>query len=288
MFVELSDVHYIYVPNTPFEVHALRGITLSIEHGECIGIIGRTGCGKSTLIQHFNALLIPTRGTVVIDGIPTHRKGVSLKDIRRKVGLVFQYPEHQIFEETVFSEVAFGPRNLGIQDNELKNRVRWSLEAVGLDYEELHKVSPFELSGGQMRRVALASVLSMRPRLLVLDEPTAGLDPEGKRSILSRIKNFRKEWGMTVVIVSHSMEDLALIAERLLVMDKGRIELDGPTRQIFSLSRELESLGVRAPVTTRTAHLLSNHGFMFTEQPLNPRELAGEILRNLKLKEKQV
>lgn len=285
MFVELKAVHYTYVPNTPFEVHALQGIDLSIERGECVGIIGRTGCGKSTLIQHFNALLIPSRGTVTIDGVPTHRKGVSLKEVRRKVGLVFQYPEHQIFEENVFSEVAFGPRNLGIHNSELEERVRWSIKAVGLDYGELHKVSPFELSGGQMRRVALASVLSMRPQLLVLDEPTAGLDPEGKRSILGQINDFRKEWGMTVVIVSHSMEDLASIAERLLVMDKGRIELDGPTRDIFSRNRELESLGVRAPVTTRTAHLLGEQGFTFSKQPLNPVELAKEILHNLKKKQ---
>lgn len=176
MFVSVENISFTYLPNTPFAVQALRGVSFSVERGESIAILGRTGCGKSTLVQHLNALLIPQEGRVVVDGVDTRMRGQVLKEIRRKVGLVFQYPEDQIFEETVFQEIAFAPRNMGIEGEELKERVRWAMEVVGLDYEDLKDKSPFELSGGQMRRVAIASILSMRPEVLVLDEPTAGLD----------------------------------------------------------------------------------------------------------------
>ena len=201
MFIKLENISFTYLPGTPLAVTALEDIDLEIERGESIGIVGRTGCGKSTLIQHFNALLIPQSGRVLVDGVDTGKKGAPLQEIRRKVGLVFQYPEDQFFEETVFKEVAFAPRNLGVEGKELEDKVKWSLEAVGLDFEAVKDKSPFELSGGQMRRVAIASILSMEPEALVLDEPTAGLDPEGKRIILGQLEKLQKERGLTLIIV---------------------------------------------------------------------------------------
>lgn len=277
----MKDVSFRYFPGTPFEVEALSQISLSIEKGEIIGIIGRTGCGKSTLIQHMNALLIPESGWVRVSGIETGKKGPALREIRQRVGLVFQYPEHQIFEETVFSEVAFGPKNMGITESRLEETVRWSIESVGLDYSEIKDKSPFELSGGQMRRIAIAGVLAMRPEVLILDEPTAGLDPEGRKSILGKVVHLRREWGMTVIIVSHSMEDLALFAERILVMDSGQIKQDGSVRDIFSHPEKLDHFGLRPPVTTRTAFLLQARGLPISTGVLNPRELASEIISAL-------
>jgi len=281
VFICLENVHFSYFQNTPFEVQALRDVTLTVERGESVGIIGRTGCGKSTLIQHFNALLFPTQGTVLIDGEKIPKKGLQLREIRRKIGLVFQYPEQQIFEETVFDEVAFGPRNNGMSGENLEKTVRWALESVGLDYQDLYKKNPFELSGGQMRRVAIASVLSMRPEALVLDEPTAGLDPEGKRLILKKLKNLREESGTTLVFVSHSMDDLALIAERIIVMDQGTIGLDGSVRQIFSQGETLEKYGIKPPTTTRIAELLREKGFAIEKGILTAQELSEQIEKKI-------
>ena len=277
MFIKLENISFTYLPGTPLAVTALEDIDLEIERGESIGIVGRTGCGKSTLIQHFNALLIPQSGRVLVDGVDTGKKGAPLQEIRRKVGLVFQYPEDQFFEETVFKEVAFAPRNLGVEGKELEDKVKWSLEAVGLDFEAVKDKSPFELSGGQMRRVAIASILSMEPEALVLDEPTAGLDPEGKRIILGQLEKLQKERGLTLIIVSHSMEDLARVAKRIIIMDKGKIKFDDDIRQVFSQVEWIKSLGIFPPVTAQVAWLLRGRGFDVTPGVLTPQELAEEI-----------
>jgi len=277
VFIKLENISFTYLPGTPLAVTALEDIDLEIERGESIGIVGRTGCGKSTLIQHFNALLIPQSGRVLVDGVDTGKKGAPLQEIRRKVGLVFQYPEDQFFEETVFKEVAFAPRNLGVEGKELEDKVKWSLEAVGLDFEAVKDKSPFELSGGQMRRVAIASILSMEPEALVLDEPTAGLDPEGKRIILGQLEKLQKERGLTLIIVSHSMEDLARVAKRIIIMDKGKIKFDDDIRQVFSKVEWIKSLGIFPPVTAQVAWLLRERGFDVTPGVLTPQELAEEI-----------
>lgn len=281
MFIRLENVFYSYFQNTPFEVQALKNITLTIDRGESVGIIGRTGCGKSTLIQHFNALLFPTQGSIIIDDEKIQKKSSQLRGIRRKIGLVFQYPEHQIFEETVFDEVAFGPRNNAVSGQKLEETVKWALESVGLDYQEIYKKNPFELSGGQMRRVAIASILSMRPEALVLDEPTAGLDPEGKRLILKKLKTLREDYGTTLVLVSHSMDDLALIAERIIVMDHGTIGLDSSVRQIFSQGKTLECYGIKPPTTTRIAELLWDKGFDIGKGILTAQELSEQIAEKI-------
>ncbi|MCX6090877.1 MAG: energy-coupling factor transporter ATPase [Candidatus Atribacteria bacterium] len=277
MFIVLDHVSFSYLAHTPFEISALVDVNCAIDRGESVGIIGRTGCGKSTLTQHFNALLFPDAGKVLIDGSEIRKKSAPLKEVRQKIGLVFQYPEHQIFEETVFGEVSFGPRNMGMGEGELERTVRWALDMVGLDFETLKEKNPFELSGGQMRRVAIASILSMRPQALVLDEPTAGLDPEGKKMIFGKLKTLRDEWGTTLVIVSHSMEDLAQIAQRIIIMDQGKIVLEGPIREIFSQVEKLEWYGVRPPATARIAAEFRKRGYDLDCTVLTPQELAKEI-----------
>lgn len=277
MFIKLEQVSFTYLSGSPLATKALEDIDLEIERGESIGIVGRTGCGKSTLIQHFNALLIPQSGRVLVDGVDTREKKAPLREIRRRVGLVFQYPEDQFFEESVFQEVAFAPRNLGIEGRELEERVKWSLEAVGLDFATIKDRSPFELSGGQMRRVAIASILSMEPEALVLDEPTSGLDPEGKRIILNQLKNLQKQKKLTLIFVSHSMEDLARVVKRIIVMDKGRIKLDDDIRRVFSQVEHIKELGIFPPVTAQVAWLLRGRGFDIDSGVLTPQELAEEI-----------
>ncbi|NLY08350.1 MAG: energy-coupling factor transporter ATPase [Tissierellia bacterium] len=251
MLMELVNVSHIYNQGTPFMSHALKEINLSVDKGEFIGIIGHTGSGKSTLVQHLNGLMLPTSGKVIIDGIDTSTKGISLANIRQKVGLVFQYPEHQLFEETVYKDIAFGPVNLGLNEEGTKERVVEAMEQVRLDYKELKDRSPFELSGGQKRRVAIAGVLAMKPDVLVLDEPTAGLDPVGRDEILSEITSIYKKTGITIILVSHSMEDIARVVNRILVMDKGRLVMDDKPRQIFNRVEELEKMGLGIPEITR-------------------------------------
>ncbi|HHY38785.1 MAG TPA: energy-coupling factor transporter ATPase, partial [Clostridia bacterium] len=232
MSIVVEGLYHTYNPHTPLEVSALEDINLKIEDGEFIGIIGPTGSGKSTLIQHFNGLLLPTKGRVVVDGIEVGKKGTNLREIRRRVGLVFQYPEHQLFEETVYKDVAFGPKNLGLDDEEVALRVREAMRLVGLDESFLDR-SPFELSGGQMRRVAMAGILAMNPGTLVLDEPTAGLDPRGRDAVLGYIKELHAKKGTTIILVSHNMGEIARLAERIYVMDRGRVVLTGSPREVF-------------------------------------------------------
>ncbi|BDG62252.1 energy-coupling factor transporter ATPase [Caldinitratiruptor microaerophilus] len=275
MPVVLDNVSFVYHPGTPHAWRALDGVSLTLDDREAVGVIGPTGSGKSTLVQHIGALLRPTSGRVWIDGVDTSARRADLRAVRRKVGLVFQYPEHQLFAATVREEVAFGPRNLGVPEAEVEERVRWALEAVGLGPELLDR-SPFALSGGQARRLALAGVLSMRPQLLVLDEPTAGLDPLGRREMLDLVRRLH-EGGMGVVLVSHSMDDVAELVGRVIVLDRGRVVLDGPAREVFHRRQELAALGLDAPAAARLVDLLRERGWPLPGQAVTAAEAAREI-----------
>lgn len=246
MSIKIENLDHVYMPGSPFEKKALDNINLEIKDGEFIGLIGHTGSGKSTLVQHLNGLLKPHSGRVIINGHDTTSKGEELKRLRCDVGLVFQYPEHQLFEETVYKDIAFGPQNLGLSKEETDIRVRDAARCVGLTPDVLEK-SPFDLSGGQKRRVAIAGVISMRPQVLVLDEPTAGLDPAGREEILAQIKSIHEEGNMTVILVSHSMEDVARLVDRLIVMNEGKVFADGSVDEVFSLGAELRGIGLNVP-----------------------------------------
>ncbi|HHY98446.1 MAG TPA: energy-coupling factor transporter ATPase [Firmicutes bacterium] len=260
MAIKVEHLTHVYMAGTPFEVRALEDVNLLIEDGEFIGLIGKTGSGKSTLIQHLNGLLRPTSGTVYVDGVDIFARGVKLTTTRQKVGLLFQYPEHQLFEETVYQDVAFGPRNLKLPEEEVSRRVKEALEMVGLDFESVKDRSPFELSGGQMRRVAMAGVLAMNPRVLILDEPAAGLDPRGRDEILGKIEELHRKHSLTVILVSHSMEDVARLVKRLVVMHDGHIVMDGPTREVFLKAAELQQIGLGVPEVTRLMGELRKRG----------------------------
>lgn len=247
MSIEVKNLTYVYNPGMPGETVALNNVSLEINDGEIIGIIGHTGSGKSTLLQHFNGLLKPTSGEVWVDGVCITDGKAKLTDIRRNVGLVFQYPEYQLFEETVAKDVAFGPRNLGLNEEEIDRRVRSSIEIVGLDYEAIRNSSPFELSGGQKRRVAIAGVIAMQPRMLILDEPTAGLDPQAHKEVLSMVRRIHEDMGIVITFVSHNMADVANMSDRVFVMNGGEIYLQGTPREVFSHGKELEEIGLDVP-----------------------------------------
>ncbi|MCL2421023.1 MAG: energy-coupling factor transporter ATPase [Defluviitaleaceae bacterium] len=244
--IEIENLSHIYDPGTPFARAALDEINISIDAGEFIGIIGHTGSGKSTLIQHLNALLKPTSGRVLLDGMDIHGDKRQLKSIRQRVGLVFQYPEHQLFEVDIYKDVAFGPTNMGLPPEEVDARVREALELVGIP-AELYEKSPFELSGGQKRRVAIAGVLAMKPDVLILDEPTAGLDPAGRDAILGQIAAMHKIVGNTVILISHNMEDVSRLADRIIVMSGGKVILSGPPADVFAEPEQLAAVGLAAP-----------------------------------------
>ena len=246
MGIKIEKLDYVYMQGSPFERKALDNINLEINDGEFIGLIGHTGSGKSTLVQHLNGLLKPHGGSVVVNGRETTTKGEDLKKLRCEVGLVFQYPEHQLFEETVYKDIAFGPANLGLSKEEIDQRVKEAMNYVGLSYDLMEK-SPFDLSGGQKRRAAIAGVLSMHPSVLVLDEPTAGLDPAGREEILTQVKSIYLKSKMTVILVSHSMEDVAKLVNRLIVMNQGRVAMDGPVSEVFAHGDELRGLGLNVP-----------------------------------------
>ena len=262
--IELEGVTYRYGIGTPFEKTAVDHVNLKIERGEFLGIIGHTGSGKSTLIQHLNGLLKPTEGTVRLDGTDIWADPKNMRQVRFQVGLVFQYPEYQIFEETVEKDIAFGPRNMGLSEAEVTERVRETAEIIGLSPELLGR-SPFLLSGGQKRRVAIAGVMAMRPKVLILDEPTAGLDPKGREEILSEIKRFQDHTGSTILLVSHSMEDIARHAKRILVMNAGRAFCCDTVAKVFSRSAELQQIGLAVPQVTRVCDMLREKGL-----PLSP------------------
>ena len=246
MQVTLEHVTHTYQPGSPFQATAIRNVNLTIRSGEFLALIGHTGCGKSTLAQHINGLLKPTEGRVLLDGQDIHQKGFNKKEVRQKVGLVFQYPEHQLFEETVAKDVGFGPKNLGLPEGEIAQRVQEALDKVGLSLPGLAEKSPFELSGGQMRRVAMAGVLAMRPEILVLDEPAAGLDPQSREDMLQLISSLHRQ-GTTVVMISHSMDDVARFASRAVVMEHGTVVMEGAPEEIFRHPEELEQMGLDVP-----------------------------------------
>lgn len=248
--IEVNNATYEYSPDGPFSKVALNGVTLTVNKGDFLAVIGHTGSGKSTLLQLFNALEKPTEGTVLVDGMNTTDKNIDLRQIRTRIGLVFQYPEHQLFEETVRLDIGFSPRNMGLSADEVERRIALACEIVGID-EQLLEKSPFELSGGQKRRVAIAGVLAMQPEVLILDEPTAGLDPRGKKKILDRIKKMHEEYGITIVLVSHDMEDVANCADRVVVMNDGKIFAEGTPKEVFADYKSLEKIGVTAPQITR-------------------------------------
>ncbi len=262
MSIEVKDVSYLYEAGTPFEMAALNHVSLTVGKGEFIGLIGHTGSGKSTLIQHLNALLEPASGQVLYDGqdIFAEEAKSRRKEIRQKVGLVFQYPEHQLFEMTVWKDVAFGPTNMKLREEEIKERVEWALDLVGLG-PEYYETSPFDLSGGQKRRVAVAGVLAMRPEYLILDEPAAGLDPRGRDELFDRIAALRDKTGMTVVLVSHSMEDVARYVDRILVMDHGKLMYDDTPGEVFQHKEELEAMGLAVPKISELGVLLRRRGY---------------------------
>ena len=277
MAIEVRNLGYVYGAGTIFERHALKNVNLTIGDGEFIGLIGHTGSGKSTLIQHLNGLLRATSGDILYNGESIYREGYSMKELRSHVGLVFQYPEHQLFEVDVFSDVCFGPRNLGLTEDEVESRAREALALVGLD-ESFYKQSPFELSGGQKRRVAIAGVLAMKPEVLILDEPTAGLDPKGRDDVLGLVARLQKEQGMTVVLVSHSMEDVARYVSRLVVMNHGEKVFDGTPKEVFRHYKELEAIGLAAPQITYVVHALKEQGIPIDEDITTVQEAKDAIL----------
>ena len=279
MSIKLEKINYIYGPGTAYEKHALKDVSLEIPQGQFVGIIGHTGSGKSTLIQHFNGLMKATSGQLYYNEENIYDEKYDMKSLRSQVGLVFQYPEHQLFEVDVFTDVCFGPKNQGLSKEECEERAREALELVGFP-EKYYRQSPFELSGGQKRRAAIAGVLAMRPQVLVLDEPTAGLDPKGRDDILDQIEHLHKETGMTVILVSHSMEDVAKYVDRLIVMNRGEKMLDGTPKEVFTHYKELEKVGLAAPQVTYIMHDLQEKGFRVRTDVTTIEEAADEIMRS--------
>ncbi len=279
MSIIIKDLVHIYNPKSPFETVALDNVNLDIEAGEFIGLIGHTGSGKSTLIQHMNGLLKPTSGKIFINGLDITEKKIKLNEIRKKVGLVFQYPEYQLFEETVIKDIAFGPKNLGLSEDEVNKRVREAVDLVGLNYEKIKDRSPFELSGGQKRRIAIAGVIAMKPEVLILDEPTAGLDPRARDEILKQIKKIHDKYKSTIILVSHSMEDIARLADRIIVMDKGKVSLTGTPREVFTQADKLEGIGLGLPQITYLTQKLRNKGYNIRQDVLTVEEAKLEILK---------
>ncbi len=280
MQLELKNVSYTYGKGTVFEVNALSDINLAIEEGQFIGVIGHTGSGKSTLIQHFNALMQPTEGKVLFEGEDIWGEKYDRRALRSKVGLVFQYPEHQLFEADVLSDAAFGPKNQGLSKEEAEARAREALAQVGFP-EKFYGHSPFELSGGQKRRVAIAGVLAMNPKVLILDEPTAGLDPKGRDEILDQISYLHEKRGITIILVSHSMEDVARYADRLIVVNDGKIPYDGTPREVFTHYEELEKIGLAAPQITYIMHDLAAKGIAVDVHATTVDEAKKSILEAL-------
>ena len=280
MSIEIRNLTHVYAKDTAFEKRALDNISFTINTGEFFGIIGHTGSGKSTLIQHFNSLLKPDSGEILIDGQNINTNKESIKISRQKAGLVFQYPEHQLFETTVFKDVAFGPSNMKLPQEEVSRRVKKALKLVGIE-ENLYEKSPFDLSGGQKRRVAIAGVLSMEPDILILDEPTAGLDPKGREEILGSISALHKSLNNTVIIVSHTMEDIAKYTDRLAVLDKGRLKYIGSPQEVFRNAEELEKIGLAAPQISYLIKKLNHQGSHLSEDIYTVEEAAEAIMKEI-------
>ena len=279
MSIKLEHINYVYSEGTAYRKQALKDVSLEIPHGQFVGVIGHTGSGKSTLIQHLNGLMKATDGAFYFNGENVYAEGYNMKELRSQVGLVFQYPEHQLFEIDVLTDVCFGLKNQGLSKEECEKRAKEALEAVGFP-EKYYKQSPFDLSGGQKRRVAIAGVLAMRPKVLVLDEPTAGLDPQGRDEILDQIAKLHRESDMTVILVSHSMEDIAKYVDRIVVMNKGSKMFDGTPKEVFAHYKELETVGLAAPQVTYIMHALKEKGFQVDETATTIDEAVEEIMKN--------
>ena len=284
MSIKLEHINYIYSEGTAYEKHALKDVNLEIRDGEFVGVIGHTGSGKSTLIQHLNGLLKASSGALYFNGRNVYEEGYPMKELRSQVGLVFQYPEYQLFEADVMTDVCFGPKNQGLSPEECKERAMEALKLVGLK-EKYYQSSPFELSGGQKRRAAIAGVLAMRPKVLVLDEPTAGLDPKGRDEILGQIASLHKASGLTVILVSHSMEDIARYADRIIVMDHGKVRYNDTPKHVFTHYMELEKMGLAAPQVTYIMHDLREHGLSVTTDVTSVEEAADQIIQALEMKQ---
>ena len=282
MPIILDHISYTYQPGTPFAAPALHDVSLTIKSGQFVGLIGHTGSGKSTLIQHCNGLLFPHAGQATVDDMPVLPKSKDLKEIRRKVGLVFQYPEHQLFEETVAADIAFGPKTLGLTSQEIERRVRWAMNMVDLDYEKFKEESPFGLSGGEKRRAAIAGVLAMQPKYLILDEPFAGLDPSGREEISGQLIRLNEK-GLAIVLVSHSMDEVARLAKRLVVIHEGAVVYDDTVKQVFGKAGELAEMGLDAPEIMKLMMLLKEKGLDVRRDALTIDEGLEEILRCLKI-----
>ena len=279
--IETRNLTYTYSPGTPFEKTAMKDVSISVEKGDFIGVIGHTGSGKSTLVQHLNGLLRPTSGQVLVNGKDIWEEPKKIRQVRFQVGMVFQYPEHQLFEETVYKDISFGPRNMELPEEEIDQRVRRAAEFVGLKADLLEK-SPFELSGGEKRRAAIAGVMAMQPEVLILDEPTAGLDPKGRDMILEQVAVYQKENGTTVLLVSHSMEDIARVAKRVLVMNRGEVAMYAPTEEVFSRAAELEAIGLSIPAVTRVFMRLRDKGLPVGDNVYTVEQAAARLLPLLK------
>lgn len=282
MDINFKNVSFVYGEKTPFEKLALDNIDLTIKKGEFVGIIGHTGSGKSTLIQHFNGILKPTSGDVFIGDMNTKDKELAKSGLRYKIGLVFQYPEYQLFEETIEKDIAFGPKNMGLSEAEVTERVKEAMEIVGLDYEAKKDKSPFEISGGQKRRVAIAGILAMKPDILILDEPTAGLDPKGRDELFFQIKRLYEKNNITIVLISHSMEDVAKLVNRIIIMKNGHIHLDKSTKEAFSDVDDLKKVGLNVPQITELMDILRKKGHHFSKNILTVDEAFNEIKRELR------
>ena len=281
MSIKINHLTHIYNPGTAFEKKALDDVSLEIPKGQFVGLIGHTGSGKSTLIQHLNGIISPTSGEILLDGENIHKDKAKLKEVRRRIGLAFQYPEYQLFEMTVYKDVAFGPTNMGLSPEEIHESVLSALQTVGLS-EEVYEKSPFELSGGQKRRVAIAGVLAMNPEVLILDEPTAGLDPRGRDEILQAIKELHEKRGITVVLVSHSMEDVAKLVDRIIVMHRGKAAMEGTPREIFSHVEELEQMGLAAPQVSYVFAELKKRGYDVPTDVYTVEEAKEALLKLIK------
>ena len=278
MLIQVENLGHTFTPGTPLSRAALREVSLQIGPGERVGLVGRTGSGKSTLVQHIAGLLNPTQGQVLLDGLPAHARTAATRAARRQIGLALQHPEDQIFEQTVFREVAFGPRNLGLGKSDIAPRVHWAIEMVGLD-AAMESRSPFTLSGGEMRRVALASILAMRPAVLILDEPTAGLDPRGRRELLARVSAWQAETGSTLIVVSHNLDELARVVERVIVLDRGQVAADGPARRVLSDEAWLSAAGLRVPQTVMLLRALRDAGWGVRTDCILLEDAIKEIVR---------
>lgn len=281
MSIQVKNLKHVYSEGMPFESVALDDVSFEINDGEFVGIIGHTGSGKSTLVQHFNGLLKPKSGAIMISGVDITNPATSMRDIRKKIGLVFQYPEYQLFEETVKQDVAFGPLNLGLDKEEVEVRVKEAIELVGLDYEEVAERSPFDLSGGQKRRVAIAGVIAMKPEVLILDEPTAGLDPKAHKELFEVIKKIHKEQSSILILVSHNMQDIANLADKILVMEKGRLAMSGSPREVFARRDELTAIGLSVPPIAELLYQLRDKGFQIDPDVLSMDEAVEELVKRL-------